>query len=145
MQVAKWLGHSIYVLTMTTYADHIPEQEAENPRPEPVAAVPNTNVVQSNPAIDAPIEAVGAGSCQVITRDFCAPQPSCTSLLAASVAAVPPGGTECTIAELSIRLVRHKTAESTETCTTATVSLSRVQTGAVSSLPSELCHFSHPA
>jgi integrase len=44
MQVAKWLGHSSYVLTLTTYADYIPEVETENPLPEPVAA-PNTNVV----------------------------------------------------------------------------------------------------
>jgi hypothetical protein len=34
------------VLTLTTYADYIPEQETENPLPEPVAAVPNTKVVQ---------------------------------------------------------------------------------------------------
>jgi hypothetical protein len=34
------------VLTLTTYADYIPEQEAENPLPEPVAAVSDTNVVQ---------------------------------------------------------------------------------------------------
>jgi hypothetical protein len=33
------------VLTLTTYADYIPEVEIENPLPEPVAAVPNTNVV----------------------------------------------------------------------------------------------------
>ena len=46
MQVAKWLGHSSYVLTLTTYADYIPEVEAENPLPEPVAAVPDTNVVK---------------------------------------------------------------------------------------------------
>ena len=26
IQVAKWLGHSSYVLTLTTYADYIPEQ-----------------------------------------------------------------------------------------------------------------------
>jgi hypothetical protein len=32
-------------LTLTTYADYIPEQEAENPVPEPVAAVPDTSVV----------------------------------------------------------------------------------------------------
>ena len=38
MQVSKWLGSSSYVLTLTTYADYIPEQEAENPLPEPVAA-----------------------------------------------------------------------------------------------------------
>jgi integrase len=45
IQVAKWLGHSSYVLTLTTYADYIPEQETENPLPEPVAATPKTNVV----------------------------------------------------------------------------------------------------
>ena len=45
IQVAKWLGHSSYVLTLTTYADYIPDQETENPLPEPVAAVPKTNVV----------------------------------------------------------------------------------------------------
>ena len=39
MQVTKWLGHS-------TYADYIPDEEAENPLPEPVApATPATNVV----------------------------------------------------------------------------------------------------
>jgi hypothetical protein len=31
IQVAKWLGHSSYVLTLTTYADYIPEVENENP------------------------------------------------------------------------------------------------------------------
>jgi integrase len=45
IQVAKWLGHSSYVLTLTTYADYIHEAEVENPLPEPVAAVLNTNVV----------------------------------------------------------------------------------------------------
>jgi integrase len=45
IQVAKWLGNSSYVLTLTTYADYLPEQEVENPRPEPVAAVPDTSVV----------------------------------------------------------------------------------------------------
>jgi integrase len=45
IQVAKWLGHSSYVLTLTTYADYIPEQEVENPLPEPVAVVPDANVV----------------------------------------------------------------------------------------------------
>jgi hypothetical protein len=39
------LGRSSYVLTLTTYADYIPEQETENPLPEPVAAVAETNVV----------------------------------------------------------------------------------------------------
>jgi integrase len=46
IQVARWLGHSSYVLTLTTYADYIPEQEVENPSPEPVAAMPDTNVVK---------------------------------------------------------------------------------------------------
>ena len=47
IQVAKWLGHSSYVLTLTTYADYIPEQETENPLPEPIApTAPTTNVVQ---------------------------------------------------------------------------------------------------
>src|SRR5262249_3858242 len=41
IQVAKWLGHSSYVLTLTTYADCIPEVEVENPLPEPVVAVPD--------------------------------------------------------------------------------------------------------
>ena len=45
IQVAKWLGHSSYVLRLTTYADYIPEQEVENPLPEPVVAVAETNVV----------------------------------------------------------------------------------------------------
>ena len=34
------------MLTLTTYADYVPEQETENPLPEPVAAVPDTNVVK---------------------------------------------------------------------------------------------------
>jgi hypothetical protein len=34
------------VLTLTTYADYISEQEADNPLPEPIApAAPATNVV----------------------------------------------------------------------------------------------------
>jgi integrase len=45
IQVAKWLGHSSYVLTLTTCADYIPEQETENPLPEPVAAPAKANVV----------------------------------------------------------------------------------------------------
>jgi integrase len=45
IQVAKWLGHSSYVLTLTTHADYIPEQEDENPLPEPVTAPVKTNVV----------------------------------------------------------------------------------------------------
>ena len=39
------LGRSSYVLTLTTYADYIPEQEVENPLPEPVAATPKTYVL----------------------------------------------------------------------------------------------------
>lgn len=47
MRVAKWLGHNSYVLTLTTHADYIPEQETENPLPEPVApTAPTTNVVR---------------------------------------------------------------------------------------------------
>jgi integrase len=45
IQVVEWLGHSSYVLTLTTYADYIPDVEAENPLPEPAAAAPDTNVV----------------------------------------------------------------------------------------------------
>jgi hypothetical protein len=36
---------SSYVLTLTTYADYIPDVETENPLPEPVAAVAETNVI----------------------------------------------------------------------------------------------------
>jgi integrase len=46
IQVMKWLGHSSYVLTLTTYADYIPEQETENPLPEPVAAPLKPNIVK---------------------------------------------------------------------------------------------------
>jgi hypothetical protein len=41
----KWLGHSSYMLTLTTHADYIRDVETENPLPEPVAAAPDTNVV----------------------------------------------------------------------------------------------------
>ena len=41
-RVSRW---NLYDLTLTTYADYIPEQETENPLPEPVAAVAETNVV----------------------------------------------------------------------------------------------------
>jgi integrase len=44
--VSKWLSYSSYVLTLTTYADYIPEQEAENPLPKPVVAVRDTKVVK---------------------------------------------------------------------------------------------------
>ena len=45
IQVAKWLGHSSYVLRLTTYADYITDVDTQNPLPEPVAAVSDTNVV----------------------------------------------------------------------------------------------------
>jgi integrase len=32
MQVSKWLGHSSYVLTLTTYADYIREGEQVAPK-----------------------------------------------------------------------------------------------------------------
>ena len=44
MQVSKWLGHSSYVLTLTTYADYISEDELAAPKLDrPVAT--DTNVV----------------------------------------------------------------------------------------------------
>ena len=39
MQVSKWLGHSSYVLTLSTYADYISEGELAAPKlSRPVAA-----------------------------------------------------------------------------------------------------------
>ncbi|SKP69191.1 phage integrase family protein [Mycobacteroides abscessus subsp. massiliense] len=32
MQVSKWLGHSTFVLTLTTYADYINENEQAAPK-----------------------------------------------------------------------------------------------------------------
>ena len=32
MQVSKWLGHSSFVLTLTTYADYINEDEQAAPK-----------------------------------------------------------------------------------------------------------------
>lgn len=32
MQVSKWLGHSSFVLTLTTYADYIREDERAAPK-----------------------------------------------------------------------------------------------------------------
>jgi hypothetical protein len=32
MQVSKWLGHSTFVLTLTTYADYINEDEMAAPK-----------------------------------------------------------------------------------------------------------------
>lgn len=37
MQVSKWLGHSNYVITMTEYADYLPDDKTANALPEPVA------------------------------------------------------------------------------------------------------------
>lgn len=37
MQVSKWLGHASYVITMTVYADYMPEEGSDNPFPEPGA------------------------------------------------------------------------------------------------------------
>ncbi|MGO9068372.1 hypothetical protein [Mycobacterium sp.] len=37
MQVSKWMGHASYVITMTVYADWIPDEDAGNTLPEPVA------------------------------------------------------------------------------------------------------------
>ena len=45
MQVAKWLGHASYLITMSVYADFMPEDEQLNPLPQPVArpqAAPRT-------------------------------------------------------------------------------------------------------
>jgi hypothetical protein len=45
MQVSKWLGHSSYVLTLTTYADYIREDDTKAPNfARPVADTPS-NVV----------------------------------------------------------------------------------------------------
>ena len=46
IQVSKWLGHASYVITLTVYADYIPEEGTVNALPEPQApATPATNVV----------------------------------------------------------------------------------------------------
>ena len=50
MQVSQWLGHADYVVTMTVYAEYLPEQAAANNLPAPPApekrAEPATNVVE---------------------------------------------------------------------------------------------------
>ena len=39
MQVSKWLGHSSYVLTLSTYADYIREDDTAAPKlARPVAS-----------------------------------------------------------------------------------------------------------
>ena len=45
MQVSKWLGHSTFTLTLNTYGDWIPEEDAAeiNHLPEPPSA---NNVVK---------------------------------------------------------------------------------------------------
>ena len=45
MQVSKWLGHSTFVLTLTTYADYINEDEQAAPKVGRGAVEPVTNVV----------------------------------------------------------------------------------------------------
>ncbi len=45
MQVSKWLGHSTFVLTLTTYADYINEDELAAPKVGRGAAQQAVNVV----------------------------------------------------------------------------------------------------
>ena len=45
MQVSKWLGHSSFVLTLTTYADYINEDKLAAPKVGRGLAQPSTNVV----------------------------------------------------------------------------------------------------
>ena len=46
MQVSKWLGHARFVLTLTTYADYISEDETAPPKlTRPVATPRKDNVV----------------------------------------------------------------------------------------------------
>jgi integrase len=44
MQVSKWMGHASYVITMTVYADWIPD-DAGNTLPEPVAVQPKAKIL----------------------------------------------------------------------------------------------------
>ena len=37
MQVSKWMGHASHVITMTVYADWMPDEYTGNTLPEPVA------------------------------------------------------------------------------------------------------------
>jgi integrase len=43
--VSKWLGHSSYVLTLSTYADYIREDDTAAPNLARPIAAPVTNVV----------------------------------------------------------------------------------------------------
>jgi hypothetical protein len=46
MQVSKWLGHSSFVLTLSTYADYIREDDTAAPAFErPIVASAASNVV----------------------------------------------------------------------------------------------------
>ena len=46
IQVSKWLGHASYVISLTVYADYIPEEGTHDALPEPQApAGQTTNVV----------------------------------------------------------------------------------------------------
>jgi hypothetical protein len=45
VQVSKWLGHSSYVLTLSTYADYIREDDTAAPNLARPIAAPVTNVV----------------------------------------------------------------------------------------------------
>lgn len=45
MQVSKWLGHSTFVLTLTTYADYIREDELAAPKVGRGTVDTSTNVV----------------------------------------------------------------------------------------------------
>lgn len=45
MQVSKWLGHSSYVLTLTTYADYINEDDSAAPKLARPVADAVSNVV----------------------------------------------------------------------------------------------------
>ncbi len=45
MQVSKWLGHSSFVLTLTTYADYIREDELAAPKVGRGVVNPASNVV----------------------------------------------------------------------------------------------------
>jgi hypothetical protein len=45
MQVSKWLGHSSFVLTLTTYADYIREDELAAPKVGRGVAIANDKVV----------------------------------------------------------------------------------------------------
>jgi integrase len=46
MQVSKWLGHSSFVLTLSTYADSIREDELAAPKVGRGVAETTTNVVE---------------------------------------------------------------------------------------------------